>query len=199
MSEYSDNQQDDERLEEELELTDAEKRALEQLPRDRVPSRALEDRVVRALRDRGLLQPPHARVIEMTARRIVGVAAACIVLLATGFVLGQWVEERQFADSASLEEESLSAAASVQEAGSAYLLALEHLTDLPDSVGAQQAAQGQEVAMATLCTAVDRIARAVPRNIVAGRLLAALDAEPDARALGGRGGVTIESNRVIEF
>jgi hypothetical protein len=199
MNDHNKNRHDDGKQQEEFELTAAEKKALKKLPRDRISNRAQEDRLVAVLRERGLLKPPRRRVIELTAWRIAAVAAACVVLLTTGFVLGQWTGSRRIASDDHILQDDFSAAASLQQAGSAYLLALGRLVAVPDSVDGQQATQGREVALSTLCTAADRVTRLVPKNVLAGQLLAALDTDSEDGAIGGHGEVTIEGSRVIEF
>ncbi len=201
MKDHNNNRHDGEKFQEEFELTAAEKKALEELPRDRMPSDALEEHVVNMLRERGFVTPPRYRVIEITARRMAAVAAACVVLLATGFVLGQWTGSRQPASDQPILQgrDDLSAAASLQQAGSAYLLALEHLAALPDSIDGQQATQGREVALSTLCTAADQVTRLVPKNELAGQLLAAIESDPARRKVKDRGSAAIEGTRIIEF
>jgi hypothetical protein len=201
MNDHNNNRRDDEEYREEVELTAAEKEAFEKLPKDRVPSRAMEDRLVGELRGRGFLKPARHRVIELTALRKIAALAACVVLLAVGFFFGQLTGSHQPADEEHEQpgNDNFAAAATLQQAGSAYLLALEHLTDLPNNIDDQQAAQGQEVAVSTLCTAADRIAHMVPKSVLAGRLLAALETDADRLKSGGHDQFIIENNRVIEF
>lgn len=193
------NKRNEEELQETLELTPAEKKALEMLPRDRMPGAGLEDRVVGALRDRGVLVAPRRRVIELTARRIATVVAACIVLLVVGFAFGQWVGARQIAgdDIIAPETSDISVAATLQQAGSAYVLALQQFAELPDSINGIQAVQGREVALTTLYTAADQVTRLVPKNELARQLLVVIDADPDAET-DGVSAVT-GGTRVIEF
>lgn len=201
MSDHDNKHNGDEKSPEEFELTPEEKKALETLPRDRMPSAALEDRVVGALRDRGVLEPPHRRVIELTARRITTVVAASLALLAGGFALGQWAGARQIAsdDFVAPVESDVSVAATLQRAGSAYVMALERFAALPDSVNGDQAVQGREVALTTLYTAADQVTRLVPKNELAKQLLVAIDADPTAQSAAANGVATTIGNRVIEF
>ena len=195
------NRHDDAEHPEEFKLTAAEKEALEKLPRERFPSEALEDRVVGALRDRGILAQPRGRVIEVTPGRIVAALAACLVLVAGGFAFGQWVSTRQVADDELIlpEISNISVAAQVQQAGSAYVIALERFADLPDSINADQADQGREVALATLCTAADKVTRLVPRSELAVQLSATLDTDLSGRTADERGDIAVQRNSVIEF
>ncbi len=182
-----------------VELTPAEKKELETLPRDLMPGFTLEDRIVDALYDRGILFTQHRRVIELTKRRIATVVAACIVLLATGFALGQWTGARQITgyDIITPEISDISVAATLQRAGSEYVLALQHFTGLPDSVNGDQAVQGREVALTTLYTAANQLTRLVPKDDLARQLLLAIDAGPRSK-IDRTGPVTI-GTRVMEF
>jgi hypothetical protein len=56
---------------------------------------------------------------------------------------------------------------SIQEAGTDYILALERLAAYPDSTHSEEARQGREVALNTLYTAADQMAKIVPRDILA--------------------------------
>ena len=182
MNDKQNKRNEDEKLHETFELTPDERKALDMLPRDRMPSPALEDRVVRALRDRGLLAPPRRRVIELTARRISAAAAACFALLIVGFALGQWTGAGQLAegDTTVPAAGDISAAATLQQAGSAYVMALQRFAELPDSANGDQAFQGRVVALTTLYTAADQVARLVPKNELARQLLVAINADPGA-------------------
>jgi hypothetical protein len=202
MSDHDNKHNGEGKSPEEFELTPEEKKALETLPRDRMPSATLEDRVVGALGDRGVLAPPRRRVIELTARRIATVVAASLALLAGGFGLGQWAGARQVAsdDFIGTEMSDVSVAATLQRAGSDYLTALERFAELPDSVNGDQAVQGREVALTTLYTAADQVTRLVPKNELARQLLAAIDADPTALSVAANGGATtVVDRRVIEF
>jgi hypothetical protein len=201
MNHNGDNRHNDEQHYEEFELTPSEKKALDELPRDCEPSQALEDRLVNVLRERGLLKPARHRVIELTAGRMATVAAACLVLLVTGFVLGQWAESRRMGgdDLIIHGKDHFSEAAYLQQAGSAYVQALQRLNELPNTLNGDQALQGREVALITLCTAADKITRLVPKDLLAGRLLTTLERDSRTRVVGGPGEVTIEANKVIEF
>jgi len=51
-------------------LTPSERRALGKLPRDRMPSDFLEERIARALRERGLLCTQRRRAMEWSPLRV---------------------------------------------------------------------------------------------------------------------------------
>jgi hypothetical protein len=201
MSEDDNKHNDGANSREDFELTPSEKEALERLPRSRTPNAALEERVVRVLRDRGVLAPRRRRVIELTVPRIAAAAAACLLLLAVGFVFGRSVSARNVTSGVYVVNGSSdrSVAAALQQTGSAYLLALQRLAELPDTVDSDQAVQGREVALMTLYTAADQVTRLVPKNQLAGQLLAAIDTGPAMQTIGRSGSAAIESNKVIEF
>ncbi len=201
MNDQDNTRNDEEKLWEAFELTPSEKKALETLPRERMPNAALEDRVVGALRDRGVLVPPRRRVIELTAQRIAAAVAASLVLLAGGFALGQWVGARQVArgDFVTLETSDISMAATLQQVGSAYVMALQRFAELPDSVDGEQAVQGREVALATLYTAADQVTRLVPKNELARQLLIAINTDSATRMAGVSGDAATVGTRVIDF
>jgi hypothetical protein len=71
------------------ELTPEERDALKSLPRERMPSAGLENRVVAAMRDRGALAPaPRARVIRLTTPRVATLVAAGIALMIGAYSIG---------------------------------------------------------------------------------------------------------------
>lgn len=70
------------------ELTPEEREALANLPRERMPSAGLEDRVVAAMRERGTLAKKPARVIRLTTSRTAGLLAACLVLMIGAYSIG---------------------------------------------------------------------------------------------------------------
>jgi hypothetical protein len=70
------------------ELTPEEREAMARLPRERMPSAGLEDRVVAAMRERGHLVRKPARVIRLTTSRVAGLLAACLVLMIGAYSIG---------------------------------------------------------------------------------------------------------------
>lgn len=70
------------------ELTPEEREALESLPRERMPSAALEERVVGAMRARGFVAARPSRVVRITNSRVAGLMAACIVLIVGAYAIG---------------------------------------------------------------------------------------------------------------
>jgi hypothetical protein len=201
MNEQDSNRHNDERFEEEFELTAQEKKALKELKRDRVPSDLLEERVISALHGRGFLTQPRRRVIESTAWRYMAAAAACLALIVAGFILGRWTGSRQSLDidNGIQVSDGFSVAASVQQTGTAYFQALQQLAHVPSDADNDQEKQGREVALTTLCTAADQVARLVPKDVLSGQLLASLDNYTYSREGGISSDVTINRNQIIEF
>jgi hypothetical protein len=70
------------------ELTPEEKEALRKLPRERMPSAGLEERVVGALRERGVLSKRRRRTIAITNSRVVAFLAACVALVIGAYSIG---------------------------------------------------------------------------------------------------------------
>ena len=155
------------------ELTPSEKKALETLPKERMPTAALEDRVVSALRDRGVLLARGRRVIRLTSLRVAGAVAAAVVLVLGGFTAGFWASSMSAARTPLYTRDlsNISTAATLQQAGTAYLIALEDLAALPDSTHGEEMLQGREVALRTLFTATEQVTRMVPKEYLAGQLL----------------------------
>jgi hypothetical protein len=170
------------------ELTPSEKEAMAALPRERAPSPFLEERVVRALRNRGVLEARKRRFVEVTALRTAGAVAACLVILIGGIALGRWSSSLQIVDAESVPfaANEVSVAASLQRAGTAYVLALESLASLSDPARDQEMRQGCEIALVTLYTAADEMAKIVPREHLARQLLRAIEANGEAGADGTR-------------
>src|SRR5688500_7674429 len=72
------------------------RRALQALPRERDPGRLLEERTVRALRERGMIEAARAggRVRRIPRAWLGGAVAAGIALFASGLAMGQWMGTR---------------------------------------------------------------------------------------------------------
>jgi hypothetical protein len=75
------------------EWTPAEREAFANLPRTADGGELLEERTVRALADRGLLEPRSPRRISSPMTRLAAVAA-CAVFFVAGFALGRSREDR---------------------------------------------------------------------------------------------------------
>lgn len=165
------------------------------LPRERDPGRLLEERTVRALRERGLIEAPAAggRVRRIPRAWLGGAVAAGIALFASGLALGQWMGTRATEEvvAATRSADTRQAALVVQQTGSAYVQAMARFAELSDSASAGQAAEGREVAVRMLRAAADELIRIAPDDPLASAVLAGfqrVDSAQAARA-GGRQGV----------
>jgi hypothetical protein len=129
----------------ETELTPEEKMAFQRLPREAEPSRILEERIVRSLRDQGILGlTPEAEGTGAGLGRnrpggqwlqpwMMGAAvAASLVLFASGVFLGQRLGSQSTTQAflAVREQDAGQLAMTIQEAGSAYVSALAALSEL---------------------------------------------------------------------
>ncbi|HEU4454066.1 MAG TPA: hypothetical protein VFR81_13445 [Longimicrobium sp.] len=167
------------------ELTPEERTLFAALPREREPSRLLEERTVRALRENGTIQAP-ARVgggagrIRFPASWIAGAAAAAVALFMLGLNAGRTLGARETMATMTAVVEAKStqqAAVAVQQTGSAYVSALSRFATLADSAGsnAAQTQQGREVAVQMLRAAAGELVRISPDDPLAAGILAALD------------------------
>jgi hypothetical protein len=155
------------------ELMPWERERMDELPREREPGRLLEERTVRALRQRGLLRPHGVhRAWWATA------AAAAIALFATGFAIGQRSSIGLASQLADGQKATMELAQHVQRTGSAYVAALAALAQVADSTNGSAVEQGREAAKAALYAAANEYAALAPRDPVASQILWLL---PDAR------------------
>lgn len=159
-------------------LTPAERESLARLPRTMEPPRSLEERTVRALRAEGAITP--ARWSRRPVPRLLGAAAAGVLLFLGGLATGQWLATRQTADAlvALHEDNALQAATQVQRTGSAYAEAIAALATIPADADSQYVTQGKEVALSALIAAANQIVKLNPDDRTAVRILQALDREP---------------------
>jgi len=168
--------------EESVELTAAEREALDALPRETDPGQLLEERTVRALRENGLLAtarvsgttavsaaqlPPHSRPWWRSAAAI----AAGIALFAGGMSIGQVMGSRQTAEAFQtvFEDGDVRLASQVQRTGSEYVAALEALTAADGATA--DSGQAVEVALTALWAAANEIVRLAPDDPLAARIL----------------------------
>lgn len=155
--------------------------ALAALPREREPSRLLEERTVRALRGQGLLEQRPARRLRFPAAWMAGAAAACVALFTSGIAVGQWmggprvvvVPEPVNAQQAALQ---------VQQTGSAYVTSLARLQQVSDSASPAQKELAREVAVRALRAAANELISLAPDDPVAAGILAGLDRAETSRA-----------------
>jgi hypothetical protein len=158
------------------------------LPRERDPGRLLEERTVRALRERGLIETPVAggRVRRIPRSWLGGAAAAGIALFAGGLTMGQWMGARAAVQGveAARAADTRQAALVVQQTGSAYVQAMARFAELSDSATAGQTAEGREVAVRMLRAAADELVRIAPDDPLAAAVMAGFQRVDSARAAG---------------
>jgi len=167
----------------EIDLTPEEKMAFERLPREAEPSRILEERVVRSLREEGVLKPgkgaehgskPAGHSGGRGLWRGVAAAAAVVVLFGSGVAFGERMGSRSTAHVLLevREQDAAQLALRIQEAGSAYVAALAALGELDaqdhggdpllSSAAGLDRQQGREVALGALYAAANELARMNP-------------------------------------
>jgi hypothetical protein len=202
----------------ERELTPEEKMAFQRLAREAEPSRILEERIVRSLREEGVLG--HGAIRGSGAGGISGggrwyrpwmaavSVAASLVLFSSGVVLGQWMGSQSTTQAFMQvrEQDATQLALRIQEAGSAYVSALAALSELRVAglgeegagAGASQAGtdlqQGREVALGALYGAANELVRMSPGDADVLRVLQILE-ERRAREEGWGG----EDRNVVWF
>ena len=160
------------------ELTAAERESFDALPREVMPSRLLEERVVAELRARGHLGAGRVRHTPAWRRLpFAAAAAAGIALFATGLSLGQWLGARHTAETmlAVQRVDAASAAAAVQRTGSAYLSALGALAQASASSDPREVARAREAAQNVLHEAANEMVRYAPDDPVSAQILKGLD------------------------
>jgi hypothetical protein len=161
------------------ELTPDERALFAALPRERDPGRLLEERTVRALRDRGLVQAAGKpkRVIRFHPGWLTGAVAAGLALFLGGLATGEYMATRNVGEvvAAVQAHDQRQAAQLVQQTGSAYVQALAKLTQASNTTAGAQGQQGREVASAMLRAAADEVVRMNPNDPVATGILAAFD------------------------
>ncbi len=173
----------------EPDLTPEEKMAFQRLPKEVEASDLLEERIVRTLKDEGILGNRHGGVgaargsagptRESWLRPWMAVAAvaASLALFSSGMFLGQWMGNRSTAQAflAVREQDATQLAMTIQEAGSQYVSALAALSELGvpgEEEGAEGSSltgadlqQGREVALGALYGAVYELARMSPDDM----------------------------------
>ena len=199
---------DDDRVEEMsdgFELTPEEKMAFQKLPREAEPSDLLEERIVRSLREEGLLASRGREGKAMVGSSAPGrglwlrpwmaaaAVAASLALFTSGIFLGQSLGTRSTAQAflAVREQDATQLAMTIQAAGSQYVSALAALGELwiPDPDGdeneegvllsAADLQQGREVALGALYGAAYELARMSPDDMNVLQVLRILEERKD--------------------
>lgn len=155
------------------ELSPGERKALDALPRERIPNRGLEERTVRTLKNRGLLRAPGRSGITLSPKWATVLAAAVVAVVVGSFALGQYTGSRQTARAmlAMHEQDSFRLAAEVQRAGTAYIRALNALSESSRRRDPAAHEQGREAAVAALYAAAELVATLTPDDPLAANIL----------------------------
>ena len=170
------------------ELTAAERERFESLPREMMPSRLLEERIVSELRTRGYLaEEQHVR--RPAWRRswnpfpLAAAAAAGVALFASGLAVGQWLGARHTAETmlALQRQDSANAAAAIQRTGSAYLSALGAVAQASASSDPKEVARARVAAQNVLHEAANEMVRLAPDDPVSAHILQGLDKADKAK------------------
>jgi hypothetical protein len=180
------------------ELTPEERAAMEALPRERPPDRALEERVVRALRAQGLLERPATRRLTLPPVGWLAAAAASVMIFAGGFALGAWLESRHTTQVVldMHQRDAAEAAALVQRTGSAYVSALSTLATFAEKARPQEMGPAREAAVNALHAAASQMVRLVPEEPVAVNILQGMARASRSDSLEAGAG---EPRRVVWF
>ena len=150
-------------------LTPIERAAFDELTTEEAPPRILEERVIRALNDKGLLSAPRGARRRFRWTGVAAGIAAAVALFVSGVSVGQWLGSRDAARSISeaRQDGALEMAIAVQRAGTAYITALTALSELADSSGDAAVDQGRETARKALYVAALTFALLVPEDSAA--------------------------------
>jgi len=188
-----------EEMSEEVELIPEEKMAFQNLPKEAEASELLEERIVRSLREEGILakkgggvgiageSSPPGRGLWLRPWMAAAAVAASLALFTSGIFMGQWVGTRSTAQAflAVREQDAAQLAMTIQEAGSQYVSALAALSELGaygqggeeggPLFSAADLQQGREVALGALFGAAYELARMSPEDMDVMRILQILE------------------------
>lgn len=168
--------------------------ALRDLPREREPGRLLEERTVRALRARGLVEERRSGP-GIPRSWLVAAAAAAVALFAGGLALGQQLGASRAEETmARMQAESdRRTAAVLRETGSAYVAALAGMRQGGGPADPKTRAEATRV----LHAAANEVARIAPDDPVATGILVGLDRAEQQRQK--TPGDTVGNQRVVWF
>jgi hypothetical protein len=134
----------------------------------------LEERTVRELRRRGLLQRKRA----IPTAWWTGSIAASIALFVTGMVVGQYLAGRNTARIVAAAKNSVESVESVRQTGNAYVQALEALVDAaPQSQNRQDSTHARDVALTALHQAANEVVRLAPNDPVVAKIIQGIEQE----------------------
>jgi hypothetical protein len=166
-------------------LTPAEREEFEKLPMEKMPSRILEERTVRALKDRELIRSAPKHAARFHPWMGIAAAAASIALFVSGMLVGQMMGTKQTVDTlaAIYPDATQRAAAMVQATGSEHAAALERLVSAASADPAQRD-MAREVALAAFWAAAEEIVRLAPDDPMAARILQEFGREGETQGEG---------------
>lgn len=160
-------------------LTPAERRAFEALPREAEPPTSLEGRTVALLQARGVLAVPLRPLAAPTHRWhpawLVGALAASLALFASGIAVGQFLGARSatIAAAVGLGSSLAERTQQVQRTGSEYVAALSALLQETDTSDASRQ-RATEAALGALGAAAQEVSRLAPSDPLASAVLRGL-------------------------
>jgi hypothetical protein len=150
----------------EIELTADERAALDALPPERMPSRLLEERIVRELHARGRLRGRPAARRPATWR--VAAAIGALALFGSGVAVGQRLDR----GAQVVPRAGMTAALHVQQTGTEFVNSISAIVE--SSADRAQLAQAEQAALATFFGAASEIARLAPDDPLANEVLRVL-------------------------
>jgi hypothetical protein len=175
------------------EWTTDERRALEALPRERIPDPALEQRVVQALHGAGLLRSQRRASRALWA----GAAAAAVALFSSGLALGQWLGARSTTEAVRTAQRGDQAtAALIRQTGAAYVSALALLSESSGVAAGAEQERSRRAAVQVLRAAAAEILQLSPNEPLAARILQGLESSRPGEAASTAGA---EVRRVVWF
>ena len=163
------------------ELSAAERRAFEALPREVAPPESLEERTVAALRQHGQLPIPIVTARRQDARtprtNYWIAAAAAVAVFGSGLSVGQYVGFRSATRMVEISSRTsvAEAAAHVRRTGDLYVAALASLGNLRDTTDVQGRDLARKFAVAALGAAAEEVAHIAPDDPLAAAVLRGLN------------------------
>jgi hypothetical protein len=161
-------------------LSPAERRAFDALPREAPAPDAIEERTVAALRSRGDLPIPVSRRQDARAPRVwwmTGAIAAALAVFASGVAVGQYLGAHNavLVVRATSQASAAELAAHLQRTGTDYVAALTALGQLSDTANSVTRARARQAAISILASAAEEIARFAPDDPLAAAVLRGLN------------------------
>ena len=155
-------------------LSPEEKRALQSLPRERLPNPGLEERTVRVLRQRDILRPRRA----FTPLHVGLAAAAGLALFFAGVLYGQWGTDG-LSGGQNVQQPAVNtqtASELVELTGAAYVNALSSFALSSDSTNTDEWVRGRQAALEVFREAANEVVVLVPEDPLVGEILRGMEA-----------------------